>query len=296
MRDIVPMSADEFIRQQLDNLARKLQLCFDGCHMLSLAGDIVFGVDDIIRDAVEFRKSQGPPCDKLTMLVTTDGGFIEVVQRIVDVLRHHYNVVDFVVPNYAYSAGTVLVMSGDAIKMDYYSRLGPIDPQFQSINNKMVSGVGYLKQWEALKEKSRKGELTTAEVALLQKLDLAELDAYEQARELSIALLKEWLTKYKFRTWVVTDGTAQVVDDDMRKRRAEEIAKELNNTDRWHVHGYGISMDVLSRDLRLKIDNIEDDPKLALCVKNYHTLLTDYMGKLGQSGIVHSVGFYFPYA
>jgi len=51
-------------------------------------------------------------------VLTTGGGSIEVVQRIVDVFRQHYTLVDFIVPNYAYSAGTVLAMSGDAIYMD----------------------------------------------------------------------------------------------------------------------------------------------------------------------------------
>ena len=57
---------------------------------------------------------------------------MDVVQRVVDTLRRHYNLVDFIIPNYAYSAGTVLAMSGDAIHMDYYSRLGPIDPQIET--------------------------------------------------------------------------------------------------------------------------------------------------------------------
>ena len=51
------------------------------------------------------------------------------IQRIAETLRHHYDRVEFIVPNYAMSAGTVLVMSGDAIHMDYFSVLGPIDPQ-----------------------------------------------------------------------------------------------------------------------------------------------------------------------
>src|SRR4029078_10078292 len=123
------------------------------------------------------------------------------IQRIVDTLRHHYSIVDFVIPNYAMSAGTVLALSGDAIHMDYYSILGPIDPQLRrSGSQRMVPALGYLVQYERLIAKSRKGELSTAELAfLLQKFDLAELYEYEQARNLSITLLREWLAKYKFK-------------------------------------------------------------------------------------------------
>jgi ClpP class serine protease len=75
------------------------------------------------------QKFHQPPLrKKLAVLLTTGGGVVEVLPRIVDTFRRHYDVVDFIVPNYAFSAGTVLVMSGDAIHMDSYSRLGPIDP------------------------------------------------------------------------------------------------------------------------------------------------------------------------
>src|SRR5579863_7668178 len=101
------------------------------------------------------------------------------------------------------SAGTVLVMSGDAIHMDYYSLLGPIDPQLERAGSAdLVPALGYLVQFERLIEKSRKGKLTTAELTfLVEKFDPAELYSYEQARELSIALLKEWLVRYKFKNW-----------------------------------------------------------------------------------------------
>jgi ClpP class serine protease len=47
----------------------------------------------------------------------------------VTVIRKHYKTVNFVVPDYAMSAGTIFCMSGDKIFMDYASALGPIDPQ-----------------------------------------------------------------------------------------------------------------------------------------------------------------------
>ena len=54
--------------------------------------------------------------------------------------------------------------------------------------------------------KSANGTITGAEVAFLcwQKFDLAELHAFEQAKEQLITLLKEWLVKYKFKDWTNT--------------------------------------------------------------------------------------------
>lgn len=59
-------------------------------------------------------------------MLTTLGGSATAAERAVKVLRHFYNEVNFVVPDYAYSAGTILCMSGDNIYMDYFGVLGPI--------------------------------------------------------------------------------------------------------------------------------------------------------------------------
>jgi len=230
------------------------------------------------------------------MLLTTGGGYIEVVHRIVDTLRYHYKVVNFVVPDYAYSAGTILVMSGDSIHMNYYSRLGPIDPQVETAKGQVVPGLGYLIQWERLIGKAKAGELTFEELQLMiEGFDQAELYKYEQERELSIALLEEWLVKYKFKNWKITETRKIPVTDKMRKKRASKIAKELNNTERWHIHGYGISMDILRNDLKLLIDDFGQNPKRRDTIRNYHGLLEDYMQKRSQTGIIHTVGDYLPF-
>ena len=116
------------------------------------------------------------------MIVETEGGYIEVADRIVDAIRHYYGEVEFFIPNYAMSAGTVLVMSGDAIHMDYYSVLGPIDPQVRRPGSgRMVPALGYLVQYKRLLEKSSKQPLSTAELTILVEcFDQAELYHYEQ--------------------------------------------------------------------------------------------------------------------
>ena len=292
-----PASANAYIEQEIDERARALEESTQS-HVLAFMGDLVGGTDDIARAVVEERKEKGPPRDKLTVHVTTLGGYIEIVQRIVETLRRHYEIVDFVVPNYAYSAGTVLVMSGDAIWMDYYSRLGPIDPQVRIQGGKSVPALGYLEQWKRLLKKASDGEITLPEIQLMiqgQGFDQAELYRYEQARELSISLLKDWLTKYKFKNWEKTEGSGKKVTNQLKRTRAATIARQLNNTKRWHVHGRGISMEVLRRELKLLIDDFGQKPRLNSQIKGYYTLLSDYKSKMQQGGVVHAVGVYRPY-
>lgn len=290
-----PRNANQFIEQQLDERAAALAKATQA-DVLGFSGPLIFGVDDVVRNVIENVKAPSGEQSKLIVVLTTLGGYLEVVQRIADTFRHHYEVVDFFVPNHAYSAGTVLVMSGDAIHMNYYSRLGPIDPQVETANGQTVSGLGYLVRYERLVDKAKAGELTTAEAQLMiDGFDQAELYQYEQARELSVTLLKEWLVKYKFKNWKVTQTRARPVTQKMRERRAEEIARQLNDPERWHSHGYGISMEVLRRDLNLLIDDFDDNPSLAICINDYHSLLDDYMVKRDNSGVLHTVGQYVPF-
>lgn len=244
MTDAVPTSAHDFVVQQLDDRLRTIEGVFVA-DALCVVGPLVSRVDDMMRLMVEnlVSRNGGGEQDRLVVLLTTNGGYIEIVHRIVDTFRRHYRHVSFVIPNHAFSAGTVLAMSGDEIWMDYYSRLGPIDPQVEnSRTGRQVPANGYLTQWRRLLAKAKNGTLTDVEAALMiQGFDQAELYSYEQAGKLSVALLKEWLVKYKFKDWTKTKTRKLTVTDAMRKTRAVQIAQKLGNTDRWHSHGYGIS-------------------------------------------------------
>lgn len=286
--------ANQSVEKRLDELVDAIEVQMDA-DVLSHVGSIYYGTDDFIR---EFVESRSPKRDRLAVILETTGGYIEVVQRIADTFRHHYKFVEFVVPNYAMSAGTVLVMSGDAIHMDYYSVLSPIDPQIERDfpdGRRFVPAVSYLKKYDELIEKSRKKELTTAEIAfLVEKFDPAELHAFEQARQLSITLLTDWLARYKFKDWNKTETRGVPVTPEMKIDRAEAIAKKLNDIDRWHVHGRGISMQVLREDLGLLIDDFGKNRELNDAIKGYYNPMKDYMSVRGVQGSLHAKGRYMP--
>jgi membrane-bound ClpP family serine protease len=288
-------SANEFVEQQLTVRAEAVGAAFKS-HVMAFTGPLVFGVDDIVRHVVEEHLLAGARNRSLTVMVGTFGGYIEVVQRIVETLRHHYAHINFVVPNSAFSAGTVLVLSGDMIYMNYYSRLGPIDPQVEIGRGKMVPALGYLIQYERLVKRATEGKLTLPEVQLMvEGFDQAELYKFEQARNLSITLLKRWLVRHKFKNWTQTETKKRPVTARMKQDRAEDIARQLNDTARWHTHGHGISMEVLKRDLKLKIEDYGRDPSLKEPIENYHGLLNDYMMRLGSNGAIHTPGTYLPF-
>jgi membrane-bound ClpP family serine protease len=277
-----------FVEHQLDQLAAVIgkKLSAD---VMAIYGPIYPGADTRVRQAIEAHK--GKRRSKLAVVLDTGGGVIEVVERMVNTIRHHYpEEVVVIVPDRAMSAGTVFAMSGDAIMMDYYSCLGPIDPQVETGDGKLLPALSYLKQYDRLKEKEP-GKLTDAEVILLQKLDLAELHSFEEARALSDTLLQEWLAKYKFKEWKKTETRGVEVTEEMRKERALAIAQQLADCEKWHSHGRPISMATLTNDLKLKIaDFASDDIGLKGPVTEYHEFLKDYMAKIAAFHFVHAKG------
>ena len=285
--------ANALVESKLHECIRALETKLEA-DVLAFSGPIYANADLFIRDAIEWRRRQRAKRRKLAFFLETSGGFIEITQRIATIIRRYYKRIEFFVPDAAMSAGTVLVMSGDRIHMDYYSVLGPIDPQVPKADGGYLPALGYLKKYKELMDKADKGSLNTAEVTYLcTKFDPAMLYQYEHARQLSVYLLEQWLTKYKFRDWKRTQRRKLTVTLAMKKARAKEIADILNDTETWHSHGHGISMAVLrSRRIKLQIEDFGEDKDLSRRIRDYWALLSDHMAKVGAPGVIHANGWY----
>lgn len=287
------IKADDVVESILhsanDDLAKHTQ-----SEVMVLVSPMEFGLDDFVRDEIERISEKQDKKNKLLVLLETPGGYIETVERIVAVFRRHFDEVEFVIPNFAYSAGTVLALSGDEIYMDYYSVLGPIDPQFPTENG-MVPGMGYIAKYRELlaainEVDDSQTHTVKAELSfLLRKFDPAELFRVEQSIEHSKSLLVNWLPKYKFKNWAKTETRGVDVSVDIKKERATQIATALGDAERWHSHGRGISRHDLDDDeIGLKTMDFGADPQLNALVRQYYGLFSDYMSKQGVRAALHT--------
>lgn len=284
---------DETIIANLNSAAGKLESRFDA-DVMTYLGPIHEALLNEFRNFLEhLAKSERK---RLAMLVKTSGGSAQAAEKMVEIMRHHYEEVWFVVPDFAMSAGTLLVLSGDKVWMDYSSSLGPIDPQVlvrdKDGNEHYVPALGHLDKVEELIEKSRNNTLTMAEFAILRDQNLAVLRSYEQARDLSINLLQEWLVKYKFQSWTKhrTDKNkkGQTVTDDEKKERAKEIASLLCNNRVWHSHGRLIGIERLRDVVRLEIEDYSSDDELRALIREYHDPLNEYAARMRQPFCLHA--------
>ena len=262
-------------------------------------GQIQPGMEKFFRNFTEElkeeKRKENESKDRLVIFLNTPGGSAETVEKLVEIIRFHYNEVYFVVPDAAMSAGTIFCMSGDKIFMDYSSSLGPIDPQVRT-DKGFVPALGYLDQVEKLLEKARNGTLTEAEFLILQKQDLAMLNQFEQVRNLTITLLKKWLVEYKFKDWKTHQTTKEKlgkeVTEEEKEERAEEIAKLLGDNKIWHSHGRMISSATLQSVLRLRIEDYSNNEELRDLIRSYNDLTTEYIARTEQPFLFHSKYFF----
>lgn len=279
------------IKKQLDSHLVKIEesLCMD---VLSIFSPILPRLENSVREAIE---SKGNQEKKLAIIHDTEGGVVEVVERMVNIIRYHYKEVIFIIPNMAMSAGTVFALSGDKIYMDYFSCLGPIDPQVvKNINGKdtLVPALSYINQYEKFLKKANNNQVTSAEFALFrEQFNLPELDTFLQAKELTEDLLKKWLVTYKFKNWCKTETNKTEVTKEMKERRASKIAQELSDYTLWHSHGRMINKKALE-DIGLKINDFSEIEGLSELVSGYYGLLTDFMQSENLNSFIHNKEYF----
>ena len=209
---------------------------------------------------------------KLDVVIETPGGSGEVVEDIVRLLHEKYQEVGFIVPGWAKSAGTIMVMAGDDILMEPSSALGPIDAQLIH-QGKQFSADALLEGIEKIKDEvDNTGALNKAYIPILQGISPGELQSAENALKFAKTLVTEWLAKYKFKSWTDHSSTGLPVTDEERHTRAEEVAEKLCNHRGWLTHGRSLKIADLEK-MRLTIFDYSKNAELWDAIRRYHTLL-----------------------
>lgn len=285
MEQPVNKALKEMLNSSLAELEQQLN-----SDVITYYGPIVDGNENTFLDIVEELITDTNKKEQLAIVLTTTGGSAMAVERYVNIIRKHYNRVIFIVPDYAYSAGTIFCMSGDEIWMDYFSVLGPIDPQVKNREGNFVPALGYLDKVNELIEKAKTNTLSNAEFLILKDFDLAELRGYEQAKELTISLLEKWLVKYKFKNWNIHETQGTPVTQDDKINRAKEITDALGDNKRWKSHGRPINIEALE-DLKLKINDYSGENEIRGKIRGYYNLLRNYLGTYNIPIFIHTRKF-----
>lgn len=122
------------LEEKIDEGLSRLQEARQGCLCFPFLGvDIAPSVVDDIFDDLRTKYDE---CDgRLGVLVDSAGGDIDAAYNLSMLFRKYgHKHLSFIVPRWAKSAATLLVLSGDEILMSPVAELGPLDPQIRVYN------------------------------------------------------------------------------------------------------------------------------------------------------------------
>ena len=182
-----------------------------------------------------------PVGESIELLLHTRGGNVDAAEKLIRMIRRKVGEADFhiVVPEYAKSAGTLMVLGADSVVMSDASELGPIDPQIRLADGSGQAVQNYLDAYEELAMQLQENPGNIAARLMLDKLDptivkLCQV-AVDRARQSA---------EYLLRHGMFRDGGPWTLP-----------ASELLDTRRWLSHSQMIAWD----DAR--------DPKIGLTVE-----------------------------
>lgn len=231
--------------------------------------DLALGMDDYytIYDILKDIRS-----DSLDFYIETPGGSGEAAEEIGRFIREKFKNIAFVISGESKSAGTILALSGDEIFMTKTGSLGPIDAQLR-IGRTVGSAYDYM-EWvhEKRDEAQKRGMLNPFDATMVAQISPSELKGVYNSLEFAKDIVKEWIAKYKFKDWVVTETRKKPVTDEMKRERAEGIAKELTNHSKWRTHGRSLKIDDLE-NIGLRIKKLDDDIELAEIIYRIQTII-----------------------
>lgn len=192
-----------------------------------------------------------PQGEDLDLLLHTGGGDIDAAEKLISMLRNKVGaaILRVVVPDFAKSAGTLMVLGADLVVMSDTSELGPIDPQIvlsDGNGNRIRHSVqSYLDAYDDHTANLQKDPGNVASQIMLGKLDPATVRLFQAVKARAQRFAEAQLQRGMMR-----DGSGNW----------SQAATELLDTTRWLSHAQMISWeDAQDPRIGLKVEYL--DPK-----------------------------------
>ncbi len=190
--------------------------------------------------------------DSVDVLLHSPGGRPDATERIVGVLRNKFKEVHFLIPHSAYSAATMLALSGNSIVLHPSATLGPIDPQLGIPTKEGIVRFtpaksilnGFSKAKSMIKKEG--AESLPAYIPLIEKYSLDLLEMCEDSEKLSKDLVSSWLKKYMFAG---ERGAALT-------RKVKKIAAFFSDYNTHRIHSRPLPADKLT-EFGLKVESAD---------------------------------------
>jgi hypothetical protein len=196
----------------------------------------------------------------LDILIHSPGGIADAAESIVQQLRGQFRNVRFIVPSFAKSAATMLVMSGNEILMDVDAELGPIDPQMLTPNGASPA-VAVLELFEkAQAEIKRDQSRLAAWMPILSQLGPSLLIDCAHAIDLAKNLVEQWTRDFMFE------------GDPNGAAKARQIAEYLSDHQAFKSHARAVKIPDLQR-LGVNVTDLRSNVALQVAIDELYCCL-----------------------
>ena len=234
-------------RYQRQAMIKQIQVCTERQLICYVSGRNC-GIDD--GDTIPFvdllhNVRRGEDVD---LLLHTTGGSVDVADKLIRMVRSTVGEAEFriIVPDFAKSAGTLMVLGADRVVMSDMSELGPIDPQMVFADSsglrRWQSVQNYLDAYDEHNNAINQNPNNVAAQIMLGKLDPAIVELCQAARERARQSAEHLLRNGMFRK----DGNWS------------QTASELLDTRRWLSHSQMISWeDARSPNIGLEVEYLK---------------------------------------
>lgn len=214
--------------------------------------------------------------DAVDVVIITNGGNAQQVDKFVSKLRHRFNQVSFILPSVAMSAGTIFIMSGNEIIMTEDSVFGPIDPQIPNKEGRYVPAQAILTLLNTIQQRGERNIANHlppmwSDLEILRNIDHKDLGAAMTASAYCIELVTKYLANYKFSSWS-THSSGQPVTQEDKNKRAKEIAGILCDHSLWKSHASAINRDTAETTCMLEIQHAESINGLDRAIRRFNVL------------------------
>lgn len=224
----------ELIKQVQDRTGRTL-LCYVSGSKCSIDDEDIVPFVDLLHNV-----SANHDVD---LMLHTKGGSIDAAEKLMEMLRRLVGTAKLriIVPDFAKSAGTLMVLGADSVVMSDMSELGPIDPQV-FLSDRWESVQNYL---DAYKEHDRTLKIDPDNIAariMLSQIDPSVLKLCEVATKRASQAAENLLRHGMFRN----------------EGNWSKTVRELLDTQRWLSHGQMISWeDAQDSRIELRVEYYE---------------------------------------
>ena len=186
------------------------------------------------------------PEKNIDLLLHTRGGDVDAAEKMMTLVQATVGAgrLRVIVPDFAKSAGTLMVLGADSLIMSDSSELGTVDPQIWSHDEhgKEIchSVLSYLDAFNTYSEELKKNPADPVARAMLSKLDPTTLRNFESIR----------------------DRARNFAEDQLKRKghNFSQIAGALLDTTRWPSHGQMIKWQDV-KDLGLPVEYLQPRSK-----------------------------------